>query len=465
MVLGEGTLHENAVHQHRLRPHLSAHRPTVGSQPSSVPLLRTRKIAVVGLGYAGLPLAVEFGRRQRVVGFDVNVSRISELVSGYDKTGAYSLHELMEGDVVFSTSLEEMRSCDFFIVVVPTPVTARKQPDLIALQSASSAVGKCLKRGDIVVYESTVFPGATEDYCVPILERASGLRNPEDFTVGYSPERINYGDSEHQLTNTVKVISAQNAETLNTIRQVYASIVSAGLCEAASIRVAEAAKVVENIQRDVNIALVNELAVIFHSLGINTRDVLDAASTKWNFAPFLPGLVGGHCISVDPHYLVHRSAEAGFTPRLIPCGRMINDEMPKFIAQETVKAMQAKNLFCDGARVGILGLSFKENCPDLRETRVVDLARELESVGLRVLVHDPLVDRQEALRYCGVQLREWRDLKDLSAVVVAVAHREFAHLSPDILQQIALPGAPLMDIKGLYKPSNMAGTDFFHWQL
>jgi len=355
-----------------------------------------RKISVVGLGYVGLPVAVEFGKAERVIGFDINPRRIAELQRGLDHTNEVAPADLKKADVLYTCDPADLKAADFHIVAVPTPVDEAKRPDLTPVIKASETVGRQLKKGDIVVYESTVYPGATEEDCVPVLERESGLKCGADFFVGYSPERINPGDKQHTFKTITKVVSGQTPEILEIVAEVYASVVTAGVHKAASIKVAEAAKVIENTQRDLNIALMNELALIFHKMGIDTRDVLAAAGTKWNFLPFEPGLVGGHCIGVDPYYLTHKAAIMGYMPQVILSGRRINDGMGEYIAAETVKAMIHDGKSVKGCVVTVLGLTFKENVPDLRNTRVIDIVHALRDYAVEVQVHDPMVDPDEA---------------------------------------------------------------------
>ena len=361
-----------------------------------------RTVSVIGLGYVGLPVAVAFGLRNRTIGFDINAERISELRQGKDRTGEVTSDELAHADILFTNAIEKLRQADFHIVAVPTPVDDANQPDLTPILRASETVGKALKKGDIVVYESTVYPGVTEDECVPILERVSGLICGKDFSVGYSPERINPGDKEHTFTKIRKIVSGFDPETLEIVASVYESVVIAGVHRAATIRVAEAAKVIENTQRDLNIALMNELAMIFDRLGVDTNDVLEAAGTKWNFLRFRPGLVGGHCIGVDPYYLTHKAEKIGYIPQVILSGRRINDGMGKFIAQRTIKEMIRAGQNVLDATVTVLGLTFKEGCPDLRNSRVIGIIRELEDYGVRVQVHDALAAPEEALVEYGV---------------------------------------------------------------
>lgn len=384
-----------------------------------------RKIAVVGLGYVGLPVAVAFGKKGRIIGFDINEHRINTLKQGIDYTKEVESQDLLEADIDFTNDPSRLREADFIIVAVPTPITETKQPDLTPLIKASETVGSNLQKGAIVVYESTVYPGATEEVCVPVLEKASGLKAGVDFFVGYSPERINPGDKEHTFTKITKVVSGQNDEVLEIIAGVYGSVVEEGVYRASSIKVAEAAKVIENTQRDLNIALMNELAIIFDKLGIDTAEVLEAAGTKWNFLPFTPGLVGGHCIGVDPYYLTYKAESVGYHPEVILAGRRINDNMGKFIAISLVKQMIHKNMPIQGARVTILGLTFKENVPDLRNSKVIDVIRELQEFGVEVQVTDALADKDEAVREYGIKLVDYDKLVPADAVVLAVPHDEY----------------------------------------
>ena len=384
-----------------------------------------RTIAVIGLGYVGLPVAVAFGARSRVVGFDVDAARVAELRRGVDRNREVRPADLVAAGVRFTSDAEALREADFHIVTVPTPVDETCTPDLRPLLGAARTVGRRLKAGDVVVFESTVYPGATEEDCVPVLEEASGLACGTDFTVGYSPERINPGDREHTFTGIPKIVAGQDAATLEVVAGVYESVVTAGVHRVASIRVAEAAKVIENTQRDVNIALMNELALIFGRMAIDTRDVLAAAGTKWNFHSFVPGLVGGHCIGVDSYYLAHKAAALGYHPQVILAGRRINDAMSAHVAGQTVKALVRRGAALRGAVVTVLGFTFKENISDLRNTRVVDVVRELEGYGLDVQVHDPRADLKEARRAYGVGLAAAEALRPADAVILAVAHDEF----------------------------------------
>ena len=410
--------------------------------------MNSRKISVIGLGYVGLPVAVAFGKSARVVGFDVNAQRIRELQSGEDRTLEVEPNDLRGAEILFTDQLEDLREADFHIVAVPTPINQAKQPELAPLLRASETVGKVLKRGDIVVYESTVYPGCTEDDCIPILERESGLRFGEDFGVGYSPERINPGDKEHTFTKIKKVVSGSSPEVCEIIAEIYSSVVMAGVHRAPSIKVAEAAKVIENAQRDLNIAFVNELALIFDRLGIDTRDVLEAAGTKWNFLPFQPGLVGGHCIGVDPYYLTHRAERAGYHPQVILAGRRINDEMGTFVAHRTVQELAQNGKGAVGAKVLVLGLTFKEDCPDLRNSRVPDIIAELTRYGCEVFVHDPFCDVVEAREEYGVVLTDLKNIPAADAVVLAVAHRPFRTWAPQEWQNLLSANAVVVDVKG-----------------
>lgn len=406
------------------------------------------KIAVLGLGYVGLPLAVAFGQSLPTLGFDINGQRISELREGIDRTLEVSPEELAEADqLTLGSDPVELASCNVFIVTVPTPIDEAKRPDLTALFRASEAVGLALKPGDVVIYESTVYPGATEEDCVPVLERVSGLRFNKDFFVGYSPERANPGDKHHRLATIVKVTSGSTPEVADFVDDLYNRVVKAGTHKAPSIKVAEAAKVIENTQRDLNIALVNELAIIFNRLKIDTQAVLEAAGTKWNFLAFRPGLVGGHCIGVDPYYLTHRAQQAGYHPEVILAGRRINDGMGRYVAGQLVKAMIRKRIEVEGARVLVLGLAFKENCPDLRNTRVVDVVRELQEYGICVEVHDPWADPDEADREYGIGLVKAPEPGVYDAVVLAVAHKAFRELGAERVVALGRTVCVICDLK------------------
>jgi UDP-N-acetyl-D-galactosamine dehydrogenase len=410
-------------------------------------------------------VAVAFGAVKRTIGFDINALRIAELRSGNDQTGEVTQEDLQRSDICYTDSLEKLAEADFHIVAVPTPVDLANQPDLTLLRNASESVGKALKKGDVVVYESTVYPGVTEEVCLPILERVSGLKSPRDFTIGYSPERINPGDKEHTFTSILKVVSGQDARTLDLVAAVYSSVVTPGVHRAPSIKVAEAAKVIENTQRDLNIALMNELALIFDRLGIDTGEVLAAAGSKWNFLKFKPGLVGGHCIGVDPYYLTHRAEKTGYIPQVILAGRRINDGMGKFIAQRAVKEIIRAGHHVLGSVVTVLGLTFKEDCPDLRNSKVVDILNELRDYGLELQVCDPLADPQEALRAYGVTLTKMEDLLPAVAVVAAVAHRTYRDWSAEKLASLMGKNPVLIDVKGVYDSREMTAAGIKVWCL
>jgi len=400
-----------------------------------------QKLAVIGLGYVGLPLAVEFGRCRPVVGFDINDHRIAELRAGRDATLEVAPDELGAAQhLSFSSDLDELRACSIFIVTVPTPIDSSRRPDLTPLLRASETVGRVLKRGDIVIYESTVYPGATEEDCVPVLEQVSGLTFNTDFFVGYSPERINPGDKQHRLTTITKVTAGSTPETADKVDALYAAIVTAGTHKAPSIRVAEAAKVIENTQRDLNIALINELAIIFNRMGIDTEAVLAAAGTKWNFLPFRPGLVGGHCIGVDPYYLTHKAEMIGYHPQIILAGRRLNDGMGAYVAGQLAKEMGRRRVHVNGAKILVLGLTFKENCPDLRNTRVVDVIAELRDFGAEVDVFDPWVNPEEAMREYGIQPVAKPEPGSYDAMIIAVAHDQFRDLGAAGLRAFGKPG-------------------------
>jgi UDP-N-acetyl-D-galactosamine dehydrogenase len=425
-----------------------------------------RRIAVVGLGYVGLPVAVAFGKKQQVVGFDIKPARIAELKAGRDSTNEVDPADLAAAEIRFTDSVEDLKSCDFFIVAVPTPVDEANKPDLSPLVGASRSVGKALKKGDIVVYESTVYPGATQEDCVPVLERESGLKFGTDFTVGYSPERINPGDRDHTFTKIRKVVSGSDAQTLAVVAEVYGSVVDAGVHRASSIKVAEAAKVIENTQRDLNIALMNELAVVFERMGIDTLEVLEAAGSKWNFLPFRPGLVGGHCIGVDPYYLTHQAEKLGYIPQVILAGRRINDNMGRYVARSAVRQM----LVCghDVARctVGVLGMTFKENCPDIRNSKVIDIVRELQSHAVQVVVADPHASADEVQHEYGLQLGRIDADHPVDTLIVAVSHTEYKELTPARLRSMVRGSKPvLVDVKSMYDRAELEASGFTVWRL
>lgn len=425
------------------------------------------KIAVIGLGYVGLPLAVVLARKFKVTGFDVSAERIRDLRAGCDRTEEVESEALKASDMVFTDKPEELSSCRFIIVAVPTPIDPHRNPDLTPVKKASATVGKHMAKGTVVVYESTVYPGVTEEVCVPILERESGLVFGRDFEVGYSPERINPGDKVHTVDRIVKVISASSPESLELLAGVYGNVTTAGVFRASSIRVAEAAKVIENTQRDLNIALMNELALIFDRLGIDTLEVLKAASTKWNFLHFKPGLVGGHCIGVDPYYLTHKAEESGYHPEVILAGRRINDFMGKYVAQKAIKMLIAGGCLVNKARIGILGLTFKENVPDLRNTRVVDIKTELEEFGAAALVYDPLANPDEAREEYGFSLSPLEEMRDLDAIVAAVNHDEFkAWDLAELKKRFARQDTPiLLDVKGMWPRQKARELGYAYWRL
>lgn len=408
-------------------------------------------IAVIGLGYVGLPLAVEFAKTRKVIGFDINASRIVELQAGKDSTLEVSSDELMAAEhAVYTSDLALLKQCQVFIVTVPTPVDTANRPDMTPLVKASETVGKVLPKGAVVIYESTVYPGATEEVCVPVLEKFSGLKFNQDFFCGYSPERINPGDKEHRLSTIKKVTSGSTPEVADSVDALYQQIITAGTHKASSIKVAEAAKVIENTQRDVNIALMNELSLIFRKLGIDTQEVLQAAATKWNFLSFRPGLVGGHCIGVDPYYLTHKAQEVGYHPEVILAGRRINDSMASHVADETIKLMLRKNLPVLGSKVLVMGLTFKENCPDLRNTKVVDIVKALQGYNTKVDVYDPWINVSEAAREYGLQcLSSLPQPRQYAAIILAVAHQQFVSMGEQGIKALGESGAVLYDVKSV----------------
>ncbi len=424
-----------------------------------------RKIAVVGLGYVGLPVAVAFGKNHKIIGFDISKHRIETLKQGVDYTNEVETNELKEANIEFTSDASKLSGVDFIIVAVPTPINESKQPDLTPLIKASETVGTHITKNTIIVYESTVYPGATEEVCVPVLEKVSGLKCGQDFFVGYSPERINPGDKEHTFTTITKVVSGQTEEILEIIAGVYGSVVEAGVYRASTIKVAEAAKVIENTQRDLNIALMNELAVIFDRLNIDTNEVLKAAGTKWNFLNFSPGLVGGHCIGVDPYYLTHKAESTGYNPEVILAGRRINDNMGSFIATSLVKQMIHKNMPIQGARVTVLGLTFKENVPDLRNSKVIDVVRELQEFGIEVQITDALANSEEAVKEYGVELLPYDKLLPADAVIFAVAHQEYVEKSWNQFNKLLKHGRGIVvDIKGSL-PQEICPETITLWRL
>lgn len=408
------------------------------------------KIAIIGLGYVGLPLAVEFGKKYTTIGFDINQGRVDELRNGTDSTLEVSAEELKQSPgLAYSSNAQDIATCNIYIVTVPTPIDEHKRPDLRPLLSASKTIGTVLSKGDIVIYESTVYPGATEEDCVPVLEKASGLTFNQDFFAGYSPERINPGDKEHRVTTIKKVTAGSTPEVAEIVDQLYGSIITAGTHKASSIKVAEAAKVIENTQRDLNIALINELALIFNRLGIDTLEVLEAAGTKWNFLPFRPGLVGGHCIGVDPYYLTHKAQQIGYNPEVILAGRRINDGMGPYVAEQVIKLMTRKRIPAVDANILILGLAFKENCPDLRNTRVIDIVAELKAYHIQADVYDPWVDKHEAKHEYGIVPIDSPKAGHYDAVILAVAHDQFKQLGEAGIRKLAKQNAVIFDVKNI----------------
>lgn len=423
-------------------------------------------IAVVGLGYVGLPLAVEFGKRFPTIGFDLSKRKVEAYHRFEDPTGEVSTEQLRAATLLkCTTDGAALKDADFIVVAVPTPIDDARRPDFFPLVSSSETVGRHMKRGAIVVYESTVYPGATEEVCVPVLEKFSGLKWKQDFNIGYSPERINPGDKLRTLTKIVKLVSGDTPETLAVVQRLYGAIIDAGVYPASSIRVAEAAKVIENTQRDLNIALMNELSLIFNRMGIDTLEVLEAAGTKWNFLPFRPGLVGGHCIGVDPYYLTHKAEMLGYQPQVILAGRRINDSMGKYVAEQTVKRMIAAGQPVRDADIIVLGMTFKEDCPDLRNSKVIDVIRELQSYGVKVHVHDPLADNEECQHEYGIGLTEWDRLPQASAVIAAVAHQPYKQMGVSRLLGKLKPGGVFADVKSVYDPAAVAQAGHELWRL
>ncbi len=423
-------------------------------------------VAVIGLGYVGLPLVVAFGKRMRTIGFDVSVPKVESCRQGVDPSRELPDDEMKAAThAIYTADAALLAEADIIVVAVPTPVDEAKIPDFRPLAGASASVGRHMKKGATVVYESTVYPGATEEVCIPVLERESGMKWKQDFFVGYSPERINPGDTEHTLTKILKIVSGDTPATLDRIARLYETIVEPGVHRASSIKTAEAAKVIENTQRDLNIALMNELAIIFDKLGLDTTEVLEAAGTKWNFLKFKPGLVGGHCIGVDPYYLTHKADMIGYHPQVILAGRRINDGMAKFIAEQTVKQMIASGSYVKGAKVNVLGLTFKENCGDLRNSKVIDIVHELQSYGVDVFVADPQADADEAMHEYGVRLVPWSDLPRADAIVAAVAHREFAQLGIEDLGRKLVKGGAFIDVKAAFDTSSLQAAGFRVWRL
>ena len=429
--------------------------------------LQNKTIAIIGLGYVGLPLAVEFGKIRPVIGFDINRSRIDELKAGKDHTLECTPPQLKEAvQLQYSNRLDDLRSCQIFIVTVPTPVDQANRPDMTPLVKASQTVGQVLKKGDIVIYESTVFPGATEEVCVPVLEKVSGLKFNDDFFCGYSPERINPGDKVNTLTTIKKITSGSTPAVADEVDGLYNTIIKAGTWKASSLKVAEAAKVIENSQRDLNIAFVNELSVIFERIGIDTLEVLEAAGSKWNFLPFRPGMVGGHCIGVDPYYLTHKAEELGYHPQVILAGRRINDNMARYVARNIIKRMLQNGMDVPRSTVGVLGITFKENCPDIRNSKVVDLVKELQAWGVNVVVEDPWADATDVKRECGIDLGAINVANPVDSLVVAVGHDQFRRQTPQQLRQLCKTNEPVLgDIKSLYNRHDAVCAGFTVFRL
>lgn len=422
-------------------------------------------IGVIGLGYVGLPLAAAFARTYKVIGFDINTKRLEELKKNTDRNLEVTGDGLKSPNLIFTSNLNELRAANFFIVTVPTPIDEANNPDLKAMFGASESVGKALKKGDIVVYESTVYPGVTEEECAPILEKFSGLKSGVDFKLGYSPERINPGDKDHSFDRIDKVVSGQDEESLNTIAEVYGSVIKAKIYKAQSIKVAEMAKVIENTQRDLNIALMNELSLICHRLEINTFDVLKAAETKWNFLRFYPGLVGGHCIGVDPYYLTHKAEKIGYIPQVILAGRRVNDGMAAYIAQQTVKQMILAGQNLKDSTVTVLGISFKENCPDSRNSKVADIVREISGYGIMVQIYDPLVYADEVKEEYGIELTKWDELKPANALILAVAHAKFRELNTQAIRGLITKDGVVIDVKNILDHSELTKQGIASWKL
>jgi len=420
--------------------------------------LETTKLAIIGLGYVGLPLAIEFGKKIPVIGFDINQGRVNELISGTDSTLEVSSEELRDATKLqYSTNIEQLKSCNVYIVTVPTPIDKAKKPDLTPLIKASSMLGEVISKGNVIIYESTVYPGATEEVCIPEVEKTSNLIFNEDFYVGYSPERINPGDKEHRVTTILKVTSGSTPEIAEYVDTLYCSIITAGTHKASSIKVAEAAKVIENTQRDVNIALINELSLIFNKLDIDTEEVLLAAGSKWNFLPFRPGLVGGHCIGVDPYYLTHKAQEIGYNPEMILAGRRLNDNMGAHVVSEVIKLMLKKQINVSASKILIMGLSFKENCPDLRNTRVIDMISELKDYDIKVDVYDPWIDKSEAQDEYNIKPINKPEKNTYDAIILAVSHHQFAALGAEKIHQLGKKNHILYDIKYLLKAHEVDG--------
>ena len=426
----------------------------------------TITVGILGLGYVGLPLAITFGKNFKTIGYDLNSDAIKNYIKGIDHNNEVDAAGFKKAKLLtFTENPEQLSSADFLIIAVPTPIDHANQPNLDPLLSAAATAGKHMKKGVTVIFESTVYPGATEEDCVPVLEKESGLQWKKDFNVGYSPERINPGDKKHTLTKITKIVSGDTLESLEAISNLYGSIIEAGIYPVPSIKEAEAAKVIENTQRDLNIALINELAIIFDRLNIDTLNVLEAAGSKWNFLPFRPGLVGGHCIGVDPYYLTHKAESTGYTPQVILAGRRINDNMGKFIAEKTVKMMLKAKLEIKNSKVGIFGLTFKEDCPDLRNSRVIDIIHELNDYGIETIIYDPAVQPQDAKNHVGVTLTPVEEFKDLAALIIAVPHKEFKEQSLDYFTKTLTKDGCLIDVKSMLGIASIENTDINFWRL
>ena len=427
--------------------------------------MHSRKISVIGLGYVGLQVAAAFGSKSKTIAFDIDPKRLEELSNGYDRTNEIKTSELLDANLLFTSDIGDLSTADFHIVSVPTPVNSDNEPDLTLIEMASESLGEVLKIGDIIVYESTVYPGVTEEICIPILEKKSGMKSTKEFSVGYSPERINPSDPEHTFSSIRKVVSAQNEETLEIISSVYESVIDAGVYKANSIKVAEAAKVIENTQRDINIALMNELSIIFKKMDIDTHSVLEAAMTKWNFVGFKPGLVGGHCIGIDPYYLTHKAKELGYQPEVILSGRKINDHMSTFIAKELIQKLKDNEINTDESTITILGVTYKGNCNDIRNSKVFDLIHYLEKSGATIQVYDPLADRKEVQNEYQVNLNSFSELKPADILVLAVAHEKFLELSADDYLQLIKKDSLFLDIPGIISIEEFSGERLDIWRL
>ncbi|MGE3919513.1 MAG: nucleotide sugar dehydrogenase [Gammaproteobacteria bacterium] len=424
-----------------------------------------RIISIIGLGYTGLSVAVSFGSKMSVLGFDINLQRLDELKDCFDRNNNFTKEELANTKITYISDPKKLRKANFHIISVPTPIDDSNKPDFSPLISASEIIGKQLKKDDIVVYESTVYPGATEEVCLPVLEKSSGLISGQDFFIGYSPERINPGDRNHRFDNTIKIVSGQDEKTLEIVAETYALVVKSGVYRVSNIKTAEAAKVIENVQRDLNISLINELSFIMHRLGINTLEVLRAAETKWNFLPFRPGLVGGHCIGVDPYYLTYKAEKMGYYPQLVLAGRRVNESVPKYIAGQTIKKLIQADVPIKGAKIAILGITFKENCPDLRNSKVINLIKELNSYGCHVFTHDPVAYADEAKQHFAIELIPWYELPTVDVMIFAVSHQQFIRLSKKEIASKIRKNGLVVDVKGLFKPNSFNHYGLNFWQL